>query len=183
MTAKQQWLVVLAIVATLGGGAFAATHFLKDELTAITVGSDAPDFKAVTLDGAAKVKSLDDYRGDVMLLNIWATWCLPCRAEMPSIEKLHQALGPKGLKIVAVSIDQAGKEQAILDFAKEFNLSFEILHDSTGVIQQIYRTTGVPETFVVARDGVIRKKWIGGEDWNSPQNRRLLEQLLAEPRS
>lgn len=183
MTAKQQWQVVAAIVVLLAGGAFAATHFLKDELTAVTIGSDAPTFEAMTLDGTHTKKTLANYKHEVVVLNIWATWCGPCREEMPSIQKLHTALGPKGLKIVAVSIDPAGKEQAILDFEKEFGITFEVLHDSTGVIQSIYRTTGVPETFVIGRDGVIRKKWIGGEDWNSPQNRRLLEALLAEPRS
>jgi len=183
MTAKQQWQVVAAIVVLLAGGAFAATHFLKDELTSVTIGSDAPTFAAATLDGTHKTKTLADYKNEVVVLNIWATWCGPCREEMPSIQKLHTALGPKGLKIVAVSIDPAGKEQSIIDFEKEFGLSFEVLHDSTGVIQSIYRTTGVPETFVIGRDGVIRKKFIGGEDWNSEPNRRLLEVLLAEPRS
>ncbi len=183
MTAKQQWLVVLAIVALLACGAFGATYFLKDELTSVSIGSDAPGFTAMTLDAVPTVKTLSNYRGDVLLLNIWATWCGPCREEMPSMQRLHTALGPKGLRIVAVSIDPAGKEQAIRDFVKEFGITFEVLHDSTGVIQSLYRTGGVPETFVVGRDGIIRKRLIGGEDWNSPQNRRLLEQLLTESRS
>ncbi len=183
MTVKQQWLVVLGIVAALGGGAFAATHFLGDELTAVTIGSDAPGFTAMTLDAASQVKTLTDYRGEVVVLNIWATWCGPCREEMPSMQKLHEALGPQGLKIVAVSVDAPGKEQVIRDFTKEYGLTFEVVHDSTGTIQTIYRTTGVPETIVIGRDGVIRRKWIGGTDWNSADNRRLLGQLLAEPRS
>ena len=101
---------------------------------------------------------------------------------MPSIEAVHQSLGPKGLKVVAISIDDEGAEQKIQDFAKEFNLTFEMLHDPAGTIQGIYRTTGVPETFVIGRDGVIRKKWIGAEDWNSDGNQRLLSSLLAEPK-
>ena len=183
MTAKQQWLVVLGVVVMLGGGAFAATYFLKDELTSVNVGSNAPGFSAKTLDATPKVKTLSDYRGDVVLLNLWATYCIPCRTEMPSIDSVYQDLGKKGLKVVAVSVDQEGFEQQIRDFKKEFNLSFEILYDDTGAIQTIYRTTGVPETFVIGRDGVIHKKWIGAEDWNSAGNRRLLEQLLAEPKS
>jgi len=183
MTVKQQWLVVIAVVALLGGGAFAATHFLREELTSVTIGSEAPTFSAVTTDGTRKTKSIADYKGDVVVLNIWATWCAPCRQEMPSIQRLHTALGPQGLKIVAVSVDEAGKEQAILDFKNEFGLSFEILYDATGTIRDAYRTNGVPETIVIGRDGVIRKKWLGGEDWSSAQNTRLFEQLLAEPRS
>lgn len=185
MTAKQQWLVVLGIVAVLGGGAFAASHFLKDELTNVTTGSDAPGFAAATLDTPAKMKSLSDYRGEVILLNIWATWCLPCREEMPEIERLHQELGPKGLKIVAVSVDNAGEEPKVREFAKEFKLNFEILHDASGSIQGIYRTTGVPETFIIDRDGVVRKRIIGHVDLtqNYDGNKRLLEQLLAQPKS
>jgi peroxiredoxin len=183
MTVKQQWMVVLAIVTVLASGAFAASHFLKDELTSITVGSDAPGFAAATLDAPARMKSLSDYRGEVVVLNIWATWCIPCRTEMPSMESLFKELGPKGLKMVAVSVDNAGEEQKIRDFVKEYGLSFEILHDAAGAIQGIYRTTGVPETFVLDRDGVIRKKWIGADDWASEGNKRLLEQLLAQPRS
>ena len=182
MTAKQQWLVVLGIVAMLVGGAFAASHFLKDELTSVSVGSDAPGFAAMTLTAAPAMKSLTDYRGEVVLLNIWATWCIPCRTEMPSIEAVHKSLGPKGLKVVAVSVDDEGAEQKIRDFAKEFGLTFEMLHDAAGAIQGIYRTTGVPETFIIGRDGVIRKRFIGEDDWNSAGNQRMLLSLLAEPK-
>jgi peroxiredoxin len=181
MTAKQQWMIVGAVVALLGGGAFAATHFLKDELTSVGIGSAAPEFSAKTLDIAPKVRTLADYKGQVVVLNIWATYCIPCRTEMPSIESVYQDLGRKGLKVVAVSVDQSNYEQQIRDFVKEYKLSFEILYDESGAIQSLYRTTGVPETFVIGRDGVIHKKWIGAEDWNSAGNRRLLEQLLAEP--
>ena len=97
MTSKQQWLVVLGIVAVLVGGAVTASHFLKDELTSVSVGSDAPGFAAKALTATPAMKTLTDYRGDVVLLNIWATWCIPCRTEMPSIEAVHQSLGPKGL--------------------------------------------------------------------------------------
>jgi peroxiredoxin len=182
MTAKQQWLVVLGVIAVLAGGAFTASHFLRDELTSVSVGSDAPGFAAKTLTATPSMKTLTDYRGDVILLNIWATWCTPCRTEMPSIEAVHQALGPKGLKVVAVSVDNEGEEQKIRDFAREYQLSFEMLHDPSGAIEGIYRTTGVPETFVMARDGTVRKKWIGPEDWNSEGNQRLLQSLLAEPK-
>ena len=87
------------------------------------------------------------------------------------------------MKVVAVSIDEAGFAQQIREFTAALHLTFEILHDDTGAIQAIYRTAGVPETFVIGRDGVIRKRWIGAEDWNSATNRALVAQLLAEPRS
>ncbi|MES2523697.1 MAG: TlpA disulfide reductase family protein [Gemmatimonadota bacterium] len=186
MTGKQQWAVVGFIVALLAGGAFTAMHFLEDELTSVTMGSDAPSFVALTMPDSTErprlAKTMSDYRGEVVLLNIWATWCEPCRVEMPSMQALHESLGPKGLKIVAVSVDKPGDELLISDFAKQYKLSFEILHDSTSAIMSTYRATGYPESFVIARDGTIRKKHIGPDDWNSAENRRLFEMLLAEKR-
>jgi peroxiredoxin len=186
MTARGQWAVVLGVVALLAAGLWGATHYLGDEIFPVSVGSPAPDFHAATLPDSggppASVKHVADYRGQVVLLNVWATWCAPCRVEMPSIEALHETYGPKGLKVVAVSIDDPGTENAIRAFAKDLGLSFEILHDPSGDIQKAYQTTGVPETFVLGPDGVIRKKVIGAADWNSPANRALVEQLLADAR-
>jgi peroxiredoxin len=180
MTVRQQWMVVAGIVALLAGVGFIGTRLLSDELAQVAVGSKAPPFTAVTLDSVPVSRALADYSGSVVLLNIWATWCEPCRVEMPSIEAVHRELASRGLKVVAVSIDQPGKAQAIRDFVAEYGLTFDVLHDSTGGIQTVYRTTGVPETFVLSRDGTIRKKWIGPEDWNSPSNKRLIERLLTE---
>jgi len=198
MTVRQQWSVVLGVVALLGIGLFVATRTMSDELFPVSVGGKAPDFTANPLlepvypaasgaaftsrevsDGAP-AKTLADYKGDVVLLNIWATWCAPCRAEMPSIETLHHEFGPRGLKIVAVSVDDPGQQKAVRAFARELGLTFEILHDPTHKIEKIYQTTGVPETFVLGRDGVIRKKIIGATDWSSQGTRALIAQLLAE---
>ena len=198
MTVRQQWAVVLGVVVVLGGVLFVGTHAMRDELFPVSVGGKAPDFKASPLlepvypsaptdsftstavaDGA-RAKTLASYRGQVVLLNIWATWCAPCRAEMPSIEKLHREFGPRGLMIVAVSVDDPGQQAAVRDFARELGLTFEILHDPTHDIQRAYQTTGVPETFVLGKDGVIRKKIIGATDWSSQGTRALVAQLLAE---
>ena len=181
MTVKQQWFVVLGVVVLLAGGGMAASHYLQDE-PAIRAGSDAPGFLAKTLDETPVTKSLTNYRGEVVLLNIWATWCIPCRTEMPSMEALYKALGPAGLKVVAVSVDQPGMEQEIRDFVRDFRLTFETLYDDTGAIQSIYRSAGVPETFLIDRSGEIRKKMLGPDDWNSEGNRALIRQLLAEPK-
>ena len=180
MTSGQQWRVVGAIVAVLGGALWFGSYKLKDELVGVDVGSAAPMFAGATLEGPVKSKSLADYKGQVVLLNVWATWCGPCRTEMPSIEALHKALGPKGLRVVAVSIDDPGKAADIRKFLKDFNLTFEVLHDSTQAIQAAYQTTGVPETFIIAADGTIRKKVIAAADWNSGPNRALITQLLKD---
>ena len=181
MSARRQWVVVAAVVAALGGGLVAATRIFGDELFPITVGSRAPDFAAATLDEPPRTKTLADYRGQVVLLNVWATWCAPCRIEMPSIDSLHRDYGPRGLKVVALSVDDAHGRDAIRDYAKEYGYAFEILHDPTGETQRRYQTGGVPETYVIGRDGVIRNKHIGLTNWNSASSRALVERLLSEP--
>ena len=180
MTSGQQWAVVGGIVAVLGGALWFGSVALKDELVGVDVGTAAPMFSGATVAGPVPAKSLADYKGQVVLLNVWATWCGPCKTEMPSMEALHQAMGPKGLKVVAVSIDNPGMKDEIRKFLAEYKLTFEVLHDSTQAIQQAYQTTGVPETFVIAGDGTIRKKVIAAADWNSEANRALITQLLKE---
>ena len=119
MTARQQWTIVLGVVALLAGGLFAATRLLGDELFPVSVGSAAPEFSAQTLDAPAATRTLADYRGQVVLLNVWATWCAPCRAEMPSIQALHDSYRGAGLRVVAVSVDGAGEEGKIRDFMRD----------------------------------------------------------------
>lgn len=175
----RQWAIVGGLVAVLGGALVIVSSHAGDRTTAVAVGKAAPAFDARALTGGKK--GIGDYRGKVVLLNIWATWCGPCRAEMPSIQALHSAFADKGLAVVAVSVDDDGQGPQIAAFGKEFGLTFELLHDASGSIQQVYQTAGVPESFVIARDGTIRKRWMGAEDWNSPANRALIEQLIAEP--
>ena len=133
----------------------------------------------MTLDGKKTPKTLADYADKVVLLNVWATWCEPCRVEMPSIEKLHREFGPLGLSVIAVSVDDAGMERRILEFVRELGLTFEILHDPSQDIKAKYQIAGYPETFIIARDGTIRKKVIGAADWSSEANRALIRQLLG----
>ena len=183
MTAWRRLAIVVGSIGLVIAILLAGKRILGSELSPLGVGSEAPDFSAVTLDPLPRTKSLSDYRGDVLLINIWATWCLPCRVEMPSIEQLHRTYGPKGLRILAVSVDDPGKEDLIRDFVKQYGLTFEILHDprgQEGEVSRLYQTAGYPETVIVGRDGVIRKKLIGATNWNSPENRGLVERLLAE---
>src|SRR3954469_18178987 len=117
MTARTQWMLVLGIVALMAIGAWGAVHFYGNEIFPVEVGSEAPDFVAHPLNGTPGAeKTLADYKGQVVLLNIWATWCAPCRVEMPSIEALHRDFAGKGLKVVAVSIDQAAGDTGITSF-------------------------------------------------------------------
>jgi peroxiredoxin len=100
---------------------------------------------------------------------------------MPSLERLNREMRSEGLRIVAVSIDNPGMEQPIRDFAKELGLDFEILYDATGKIRDDYQSSGVPETFIIGRDGIIRKRVIAATDWSTESQKALLRQLLAEP--
>lgn len=147
---------------------------------AVGVGAPAPEVVArrVGPGESGRAARLSEYRGRVVLLNIWATWCDPCRREMPSIERLYQELGPRGLAVVAVSIDDAGAEADIRAFVQEYALTFEIWHDPTGRIQQAYQLIGVPQSFVIDRGGVIRKKTFEA-DWSDPANRTFVADLLS----
>jgi len=178
MTVKQQWGVVGAVVAVLAIGLWATVNLFADDLFPVTVGSHAPQFTAKDLH-SQKVKTLADYKGQVVLLNVWATWCPPCKAEMPSMERLYREYGKHGLHIAAVSIDDYVSEDSIRAYAKGLGLTFEILHDPTHAIERAYKTTGYPESFVIDRDGTIRRKWISAADWTSPGNRALVEELLG----
>jgi cytochrome c biogenesis protein CcmG/thiol:disulfide interchange protein DsbE len=180
MTARRQWSVVAAVVLVVALGLGAAMHFMKDDLFIVNVGAAAPDFRAKEL-GRDHYKTLADYKGQVVLLNVWGTFCPPCIKEMPSLEQLHREYGPKGLKIVAVSIDDAVSEDSIRAYANNLGISFEVLHDSTHAIERIYQTTGYPESFVIGPEGTIRKKWWGADNWASQGNRALIAQLLGAP--
>jgi cytochrome c biogenesis protein CcmG, thiol:disulfide interchange protein DsbE len=175
---SKQWLAVVAVVVGLLAGALALTKFGPD-IELVEVGSRAPNFRAIDLATGDSVSFREHYEGAVTLVNIWATWCIPCRVEMPGMDSVYQALAPRGFKIAAVSIDEGSPEE-VRAFAQELGISFDLLQDRQGVVQQLYQTTGVPESFLVNKDGIIVKRLIGEHAWNSPANRNLIETLLDE---
>jgi cytochrome c biogenesis protein CcmG/thiol:disulfide interchange protein DsbE len=174
---KKQNILAVAIVAFLVGGAYAMTR--AHDGGVVGVDSKAPDYEVVDLASGDTVSLNDRYEGQVTLINIWATWCAPCREEMPAMEALYKDYQARGFKIAAVSIDE-GDEAGIKAFTQELGLSFDILHDRTGAIQGVYQTTGVPESFLVDREGRIVRRLIGSHDWNSPSNRDLIDRLLGQ---
>lgn len=180
MSSRRQWALVAAIVALLALGVMAMTRLAGDGLEHVTVGARAPSFTAWTLDTPPRPRSLDDYRGQVVLLNVWATWCTPCRVEMPSMQLLHQEFAREQFRIVAVSVDRDGMEEAIRAFAHEYGLTFDILHDPEGRITGGYQVAGFPQSFLIGRDGVIRRVVLGAVDWHSESNRALIRTLLEE---
>ena len=175
---SKQWIAVGVVVAALAVGATALAKF-GPEVDRVEVGARVPDFRAIDLATGDSVTFRERYRGAVTLVNIWATWCLPCRVEMPAMEQVYHELAPRGFKIAAVSIDE-GSPDDVRAFGQELDLSFDLLQDRSTAVQQIFQTTGVPESFLVNKDGIIVKRIIGAHDWNSPVNRALVERLLDE---
>jgi peroxiredoxin len=179
-SSARQWLVVVLVLAGLGIGVWALTHVGR-ETARVEVGARAPDIRVADLATGDTVDLRDHYKGQVTLLNIWATWCVPCRQEMPSMQKAYARLKDQGFAIAAVSIDEGGPED-VQAFAREFGLTFDILQDRSGRISTLYQTTGVPESFLLDKDGVIIKRVIGAHDWSSPANIALVERLLGVAR-
>jgi len=180
MTVRHQWMVVGIVVLVLGGGLFAGVKLFGADLYPVGVGASAPTFTAKDVHSGA-TRTIADYKGQVVLLNVWATYCEPCKVEMPSMEELYKTYGPRGVHIVAVSIDDDVPEDSIRAYARNLGLTFEILHDPTHAIERAYQTTGYPESFVIDRSGVIRRKWISAADWNAPSSRALFDELLGTP--
>jgi cytochrome c biogenesis protein CcmG, thiol:disulfide interchange protein DsbE len=144
----------------------------------VAVGEHAPPFSGRDLAGAQV--DLRELRGEVVLLNVWATWCFPCRREMPALEQLHRDWSGNGLRVVAVSIDAATAARDIRDFVAEHDLTFDIVHDPAQDITQAFQTIGVPETFLIDADGRLRRHWIGRIDPHSESVRGPIREVMQE---
>jgi peroxiredoxin len=144
----------------------------------LRIGLPAPDFTFPGLDG--KMVRLSDHRSKTVLVNIWATWCPSCVDEMPSLEKLYRKLQGEKFEILAVSIDSLGVT-AVAPFMKKYKLTFPALIDSAGAIRMSYRTTGVPESFIIDKNGILIKKIIGSLDWARPEVLRYFHDLIQKP--
>lgn len=168
------------VVGLAMAGVFVAVLVIRllPQIALVGIGSSAPDFHAVDLRTGRPVR-LADYRGKVVLLNIWATWCQPCRFEMPALERLSHHFPGTDFHVVAVSVDTEDSS-VVSAFAKQLGLTFDILHDQPGKIQAQYQTTGVPESFVINAQGRIVKKVIGAVEWDSPVNEVLIRRLLDD---
>jgi cytochrome c biogenesis protein CcmG/thiol:disulfide interchange protein DsbE len=184
MTSRQQVLLFAAIVAVVAGAIGVTMYGLRDEVFPVDVGSRAPEFQAKDL-YTHQTRHSTEYASQVVLVNLWATWCAPCRAEMPSLEKLYKDYGPKGLKIIGVNTADPADDSTLVAFVKGYGLTFDIWRDlperGQDSISTLYKATGYPESFVVDKAGVIRKKWAANDDWNSQGNRALIAQLLGVP--
>ncbi len=122
---------------------------------------------------------LAELRGRVILLNLWATWCYPCRAEMPSMDTLYQDYRGKGLEILAIANDSQGKT-AVAPFVKEYGLTFPVLLDPHNRVGTQLQVHGIPTSYLLDKQGRIAYVALGAKNWNSPYMRRVLDRLLSE---
>lgn len=177
-----RWLAATLLVAAACSAALAeppaVTGLLKRlDLVDYRAGTHPPDFTGHTAD--ARQLSLGGLRGKVVLVNFWATWCRECRPEMPVLQSFHRELAARGLVIVGINAREDAR--AVARYAEELGLTFPLVFDPAGKINDLYGVIGLPTTFVVARDGRAVALAVGPRDWGSTPARALLDLLLAEP--
>ncbi len=153
----------------------AADLFTALDLQNVKPPMEAIAFNAEKLDG--KKVTLRDFRGKVVFLNFWATWCAPCREEMPAMEELYQAFKDKGLVVVAVNVKESQKAAAA--FSTELKLTYPILLDPTGEVSVLYGAWALPLTYLIDREGVIVARAFGPRAWAGQEARALIKQLLG----
>lgn len=142
----------------------------------IREGDSAPEFSLTSFDG--RVVKLSDYRGKVVLVHFWATWCPPCVEEIPTLDSLNRALFSKDFEILAVSVDEGGAA-AVSAFMNKNKLTLPVLLDPQRSIAGLYGTFKFPETYLVDRQGIVREKVIGPRNWAIPENQTILLQVIG----
>ena len=168
--ARRVWPVLAVLL--LG-----ACEDAAERLRPVAVGNPAPAYAAANMEGDSV--RLADLRGEVVLLNIWATWCPPCREEMPDLEELHRTYEADGLRVIGATIDSRSAAAEVRRFVAEHDITFGILHDPDERVTRTFRTAGVPETFLIDRDGVIAQRWIGKIEASSPTVQGPIRQALG----
>ena len=148
------------VIGCLAAGALVVPAGCRDSKgDAVAVGRAAPAYQATKLDGSHT--SLQQLRGQVVLLNVWATWCAPCREEIPYLRRLYAEHHADGLEIVGVSIDARGEEDRIASFARELDMRYPIWIDPNQRVTATFLSFGVPASYLVDRQGVLRWKHVG----------------------
>jgi cytochrome c biogenesis protein CcmG/thiol:disulfide interchange protein DsbE len=156
--------------------AFGYVRLTETKGYALRKGSEAPAFRLAALAGGQG--ELAALRGKLVVLNFWATWCPPCVAEMPSLERLHRTLGPEGVAVVTVATDEGDED--VRQFVSGRGLTMPVLRDPGGhLASEAYHTTGYPETFVLDRKGVLLEHVVGPVEWDSPEWVARLRGLLG----
>ncbi|MGH7471713.1 MAG: redoxin domain-containing protein [Longimicrobiales bacterium] len=167
---------VCLMVALVGIGSAAAPDIIPVAgRSAVKLAEPAPNFQLRDLDG--HLVSLSDLRGKVVLLNFWATWCGPCRVEMPAMEQLYRMFSRKDFEILAVSTDAQGVA-VTRPFQQAYHLTFPILHDADYRVGLMYGARSLPMTFMVDRQGIVRHQIFGARDWGASEAQQLVQMLM-----
>ena len=172
---KRAVLPVLLLAAALAGVAV-----LQSAQRGPRTGYAAPDFALPDLAGVTH--RLSDYRGKIVFLNLWTTWCPPCRMEMPAMERLHRSMRGRDFAMLAISQDEGGAD-AVAPFVAELGLTFPVLLDPGARLSPRFGVTGYPETFVIDRDGKVVQHFIGPAAWESEEMMAYFATLLEGPGS
>ena len=167
-------VVLLLVGASVYLGSTSSSRPAYESVKIVDMGDPAPDF--LLEDTAGNKVSLAGLRGKVVLVNFWATWCPPCRAEMPSMEKLNEAMADEDFVMLAINVEENGRS-VVPDFLKKTPHKFSILYDDQGIAQNLYGVYKFPESFVVRKDGIIDDKIIGAIDWSHPDTIEYFKEL------
>jgi peroxiredoxin len=143
----------------------------------VEVGQPAPAYSAQSMSGDSV--SLASLRGNVVLLNVWATWCGPCRQEIPELRAIHAKYKDRGLQLVGVSVDAEGTDAAIRSFLTDFKMDYTIWRDPNESVSALFRMSGVPATFVIDRQGVLRWKATGVVEPGDTSLTNAIERAIA----
>jgi thiol-disulfide isomerase/thioredoxin len=151
---------------------------LSYNLTPVKTITQASDFELMDMD--EEKKKLSDFRGKVVLLNFWATWCPPCIREMPSMERLHQEIDAKDFKVIAVNQMENADDVFAFTGQLEIDPTFDILFDTTSSVSRAYAVRGLPTTYLIDKQGKIRYRAVGGREFNHPEVVRIIKELIEE---
>jgi len=181
--AVAKWTSILGLIVLVGASALtvsASPEAMKAlGILELRERASAPDVRLTMLEG--KPLSFNELKGKVVLVNFWATWCLPCQWEMPLMDKLYQAYRAKGFVIVAISLDREGAA-VVESFVKERKLTYPVVLDPTLQGARQFGVRGIPATFLIGPDGFIKGVAYGPREWDGPEARALIESLLSQGR-
>lgn len=167
-----------ALAVALAGALVGLLACTAEQTLPGSVGAPAPAYAAVTLGGDSI--SLAEMRGEVVLLNMWATWCHPCREEIPALQRLHERLADAGLRVVGVSVDAGGEGERVAEFARQFGVTYAIWLDPDERVAETFYTIGVPTTLLIDRGGTVRWRHTGPVKDTDPALLRALDAVLAD---
>lgn len=167
------------MLAVIGFSVYQRSGSSDESNNAVTIGEPAPEYAAKTLEG--KTIRLSDFEGEkAVMVNIWATWCAPCREEMPKLQKLYEKYKDDGLVILGVNVDRSGLKKRVRQFVENMGVTFPILYDPESRVVRTFQTTGIPQTFLISKNGILVHHWRGQFNPLSDKSQTIVTNTLAK---